>query len=182
MFKHDHGQNFTPIVINNNSNNDHLNDIINVQLYDYTRVSSLFDEVILINNIFQVFASLALCIVGLTGALLNIGLLFRRPFSRIIFVEILLDSCHLINTLFTHAIILVVYIQTSADIDVHCPLSTFIFSLASFLSIIFLSQEAFNRYMHSFKIKSYYRSLAYRLILIIFMSLDIFVIFTLFFL
>ena len=174
--EHSYNQNATEILNNQNLTEGSLNPVFDIYLYNDHRLSLLFDEITLINNQFQVFTSLILCIVGLIAALLHIGLLIQRcfsskSFSHQIFIQSLFDSCHLINILFTHIIVIIVYIKTSTNLDLHCPLSTFCFSLASFVSISFLCLGAFHRYMYSFKKQTQYqfirhRLLAHRLILI----------------
>jgi hypothetical protein len=167
--EHSYVENSLQIFTNNNSNDGYLNVILNLQLYKYNRVSSLFGEITLINNQFQIFTSLILCIVGLIGALFHIRILIRRyfhikSFSHHIFIQSLFDSCHLINILFTHTIVIIVYIKTSTNIDLYCPLSTFFFSLASIGSISFLCLGAFNRYMYLFKKQAQYRCIRHRLL------------------
>jgi len=167
--EHNYVENSLEILINNDSNDRYLNVILNLELYKDHRVSSLFDEITLINNQFQVFTSLILCIVGLIGALFHIRILIRRCFyrksySHHIFIQSLFDSCHLINILFTHTIVIIVYIKTSTNIDLYCPISTFFFSLASIGSISFLCLGAFNRYMYLFKKQAQYRCMRHRLL------------------
>jgi hypothetical protein len=169
MSEHSHVKNSSHSFVDNNSNVKYSNIIVGSQLYNSDRVSSLFDEITLINNNFQVFTSLILCIVVLIGAILHIGILIRlcfhtKSFSHQIFIQSLFDSCHLINILFTHIIVIIVYIKTSTEIDLHCPLSTFIFSLASFGSISLFCLEACNRYMYLFKKQSQYRCIHHRLL------------------
>jgi len=132
---------------------------------DY-QIPSLFDVNILISSEFQVFTSLVLCILASIGALFHTGILIRHYFHRKscshpIFIQSLFDSCHLINISFTHTIIC---IKTSTDIDLHCPLSIFFFSLASFGSTSFLCLGAFNQYMYLFKKQTQYRSNRHRLL------------------
>ena len=162
-------ENSSHIFLNNNSNDEYLNIIFGSQLYNYHRVSSLFGEVTLINNKFQVFTSLILCIMGLFGGILHIGILIRRcfytkSFSHQICIQLLFDSCHLINILFTHIIVIIVYIKTSTELDLHCPLSTFFFSLASFGSLSLLCLGAINRYIYLFKKQFQYRYIRHRLL------------------
>lgn len=159
--------NSTEILSSKNSNDKHLNTMIDLQQSNFHQISSLFDEITLINNQFQVFTSLILCILGLIGILIYIGIFIRRcfhtkSFSREIFIQSLFDSCHLINILFTHIIVIIVYIKTSTNMNLHCPISTFFFSLASFGSISLLCLEAFNRYMFSWKKQVQYRSIRHR--------------------
>ena len=167
--KHSHVENSSQILSNKKLNNGYLNVIFDSQHSNHHRASSLFDEVTLISNSFQVFASLVLCIAGLIGALLHLGILIRRcshtkSLSHHIFIQSLIDSCHLINMLFPHIVVIIVYIKTSTNMDVCCPLSTFFFSLASFGSIGFLCLGALNRYMYLFKKQSKYRCIRHRLL------------------
>ena len=126
--------------------------------------SFLFDANTLINREFQVFTSFILCVLGFIGALFHTGILFRRyfHFSHHIFIQSLFDSFHLINILFTHIIFIIVYMKTST---IDCPLSTFFFSLISFISISFLCLQSFYRYIYLSK-EQYHRLLAHRFILI----------------
>jgi hypothetical protein len=173
-------ENSSHIFPNNNSNTKHFNVISDLPLYNYHRISSAFDEITLINNNFQVITSIILCIVGLFGLLLHTGVLIQRcfhtkSFSHQIFIQLLFDSCHLINILFTHIIVIIVYIKTSTNIDLHCPISTFFFSLGSFGSISFLCLGALHRYIYLLRKQSRYRCvrhrlLAHRIILITSMS------------
>jgi hypothetical protein len=169
MSEHDYTENLSEISSRNNSNDEYLNIIFDLQLSNNHQISPLCDEITLISNQFQVFTSLILCIAGLIGALFHIGILIRRyfhtkSFSNHIFIQLLFDSCHLINIVFTHIIVIIVYIKTSTNINLHCPLSTFFFSLASFGSISFLCLGAFNRYMYLFKKQAQYRSIRHRLL------------------
>ncbi|CAF1339779.1 unnamed protein product [Adineta steineri] len=154
---------------NNNLNSKPFDDKFDLQLFNYNRYSSSFAEITLINNNFQVITSIILCILGLFTAILYIGILFQRYFqtkscSRHTIIRFLFDCCHLINILLTHIIIVIVYIAQTTNFHLHCPLSTFLFSLASFGSISFLCLGAFNRYKCLFKKQSQYRYIRHRLL------------------
>ena len=130
-----------------------------------------FDGNILIHSQFQVVASLLLCIVGSIGGLFHLGIFIRRylqskTFARRIFIQLLCDCCHLMNFLFTHLIVIIVYLRTSTNFDLYCPLSILVFSFVSFVSSSCLCLEGFHRYMCWFRQRSQYRSLAHRFILI----------------
>ncbi|CAF0780620.1 unnamed protein product [Rotaria sp. Silwood1] len=180
MSEHTHTSNSSHILSKNKPKNQYFNIIYDNKFYNFHRSSSLIDEITLINNNFQVFLSIALCIVSLMGIVLHIELLIRRyfhmkSFSRHIFIQTLFDFCHLINILFTHSIVIVVYIKTSTNIDIHCPLSAFFFSLASFGFISLICWGAFHQYMYLLKKQTQYRCihhrlLAHRIILITSMS------------
>ncbi|CAF2633851.1 unnamed protein product [Rotaria sp. Silwood2] len=169
MSQHSHVGNSSNILTKNKSKNQYLNVIYSKQFYNFHRSSSLIDEITLINNNFQVFISLILCIVSLMGTILHMEILIRRyfhkkPFSHHIFVQTLFDFCHLINILFTHSIVIVVYIKTSTNLDLHCPISAFFFSLASFGFISFICLGAFHRYMYLFKKQTQYQCIRHRLL------------------
>lgn len=161
--------NSTEILTNKNSNHEYININIDLQNSNNHQISSLFDDLTLINNQFQVFTSLILCIISFLGAFIYIGIFIRRCFhtklfSHEIFIQSLFDSCHLINILLTHIIVIIVYIKTSTNIDLSCPISTFFFSLTSFGSICFLCLGAFNHYMCLWKKQTQYRCIQHRLL------------------
>ncbi|CAF1006349.1 unnamed protein product [Rotaria sordida] len=169
MSEHSHVSNLSHILTKNKSKNQYLNIIYDKQFYNFHRSSSLMDEITLINNHFQIFISLILCIVSLMGTLLHIEILIQRyfhakSFSRHSFIQTLFDFCHLINILFTHSIIIIVYIKTSTNVNVYCPLSAIFFSLASFGFISFICLGAFHRYMYLFKKQTQYRCIRHRLL------------------
>ena len=145
--------------------------------HDYHRIFSAFDEDTLINDHFQVFTSVLLCIVGICGALLHIGILLQRcahtkACSREAVIRLLFDCCHLLNILFTHVIIVAVYATRTASLDhLRCPLSTWVFSLASLGSIGFLCVGAAHQYTSVLEKQSMrHRLSAHRIILIASMS------------
>ena len=165
--EHSYNENSSEIVTNNNFNEAFVNVKFDLRLSDDRRVPALFDDNTFISSQFQVLTSLILCIVGSIAGLLHIGLLIRRylhtkSFSHQIFIQSLFDSCHLINILFTHMIVIIVHIKSSTNFDLHCPLSTFVFSLASFGSIILLCLGAFNRYKYFFRKRGQYRHRRFR--------------------
>lgn len=159
---------FEKIIQENASEIDYSNIAFSNMKFDVTfRHGSFFDGNTLINSRFQVFTSLLLCIVGSIGGLIHLGILIRRyfqihSFAQRIFIQLLFDCCHLFNIVFTHVIVIVVYIKTSTNFEVHCPLSTLFVSFASFASIGFLCLEAFHRYMFLFRKQIQYRSIRHR--------------------
>ncbi|UJR37590.1 hypothetical protein I4U23_030288 [Adineta vaga] len=138
------------------------------QFAHYHRMLSFFDEDTLINNHFQLFTSILLCIFGIFTGILQIKILFQRyfqtkSFSQQILIRLFFDFCHLINILFTHIIIVIVHITQTSNLNLHCPLSTFCFSLASLGSISYLCLGAFYRYMNVFQKESYSHYVRHRL-------------------
>lgn len=148
----------------------------NVKFHVGFRHGSFVDGNTLINSQFQVWTSLLLCIIGSIGGLFHLGILIRRYFqihsiAKRILIQLLFDCCHLFNIVFTHVIVIVVYIRTSTNFEVNCPLSMLFVSLPSFASIAFLCLEAFHRYMFLFRQQIHHRtihhrSMAHRFILI----------------
>lgn len=143
------------------------NDKFDIQFHQ----TSSFDGNILIHRKFQVFVSLLLCILGSIGGLFHLRIFIQqylqtKTFAQRFFIQFIFDCCHLLNILLTHLIVLIVYIKTSTNFDLYCPLSTLLFSIVSFASISCLCLEGFYRYMFLFRQQSQYRSLAHRFILI----------------
>lgn len=155
--------------INNKSITEDSDIVYIKQFYNFHRSSILIDEFMLINNNFQVFISVILCVMSFIGTLLHIKILIRRyfrkkPLPHHIFLQTLFDIGHLINILFIHTIIITVNHKTSTTIDLVCPISAFFFSIASFGFISFICLGAFHRYMYFCKKYSQYRYTKYRLL------------------
>lgn len=145
-----------------------INEIFDLKLSNEHHFSFLLDEFTLISNQFEIFTSFILCFIGLIAVLFYLGIFIhqycsRKSFSNKIFIQSLFDLCHLVNILFPHLILIIVYQKTLTKRDQHCPLSTFCFSLVSIISIGFLCLGAFNRYMYFIRKQTQYRYFHYRL-------------------